>query len=302
MKNIINYYYSFNIINIFIVNKGYFFNYNDNSYMFVKLERPIDELNSIYNLYKELKTKKIFVNDIILNRDNQIISNVDNVPYVLIRDNTKNNMLSINDILYYQNNTLMITNDRKLFRNDWIKLWVKKLDYYENNSKLSKKYSKLNESIDYYIGLGENAISYLVNNYTSTNDIVLSHKRIKASSSSFDFYNPLNFILDSRVRDFSEYIKELFFKNRISFDEFKRCIDYMNFNKNEYILLIARLLFPTYYFDLYDLIINEEKKEDVIKNVLSKKNAYNIFLKNTFYYIVYTKKINIPFIEWIVKS
>ena len=76
----------------------------------------------------------------------------------------------------------------------------------------------------------------------------------------------------------------------------------MNFSKDEYILLISRLLFPTYYFDICDEIISNNVNEDKIKKVLDKSNDYITFLKSTFYYIIYNKKINIPYIEWIVQD
>ena len=69
----------------------------------------------------------------------------------------------------------------------------------------------------------------------------------------------------------------------------------------EYIELISRLLFPTYYFDIVDEIIINNEPLDIIKNVLNKNNEYIIFLKNTFNYVIYNKKINIPFIDWIIK-
>ena len=34
------------------------------------------------------------------------------------------------------------------------------------------------------------------------------HKRIKLNSTLFDLYNPLNLIIDFKVRDFAEYIKD----------------------------------------------------------------------------------------------
>lgn len=300
MKNIINYFYNLNVLELYDISNGVYFNINNNSYIFMKYDRSINEVKSIYSLYKELKGRNISINDIVLNRENQIISFVNNIPYILIKDNTKNGNIDINDLLYVQNNTLNIKNDKIICRNDWIKLWSLKLDYYDNNfSRLTNEYPLLRESIDFYIGLGENAVSYLVYNPINDNKMVLSHRRIDFSS--FSFYNPINFILDNRVRDFSEYIKNMFFNGNISFDEFSRYIDYMNFNREEYILLISRLLFPTYYFDLFDSIINKEIDEDKIKNVLNKKNDYVLFLKNTFYYIIYTKKISLPYIEWIIR-
>ena len=279
---------------------GYYFNINNNSYIFTIYNRPLNECSSIYNLYNELLKRKIFTNDIVLNKNNQIITMVNNVPYVLLKDNTINKRINMNDILYLQNNSINIYNDKLLFRNNWITLWEIKIDYYESRLKeMDNKYPLLSNTLDYYIGLGENAISYLVNNNIKVNDLVLSHKRIKMDDSSFEFYNPFNYILDSRVRDFSEYIKSLFFKDMITFENFEGYLNMLNFNKDEYILLISRLLYPSYYFDLFDDIVNNNEDENIIKNVINKNNDYILFLKNTFYYIIYKKRINIPIIEWI---
>lgn len=303
MKNIINYYYNLNLLDIYDVGDKYFFNINNKNYIFLIFDRPIEDAPLIYNLYYLLKERNIFVNDIITNKDNQIITIVNNVPYILIRDNTQSKNITINDILYIQNNTVNIINNKKLFRNDWVRMWEEKIDYYESQmGEVSRKYPILSDTIDYYIGLGENAIEYLVDNNYKVDNLCLSHKRININKGSFDFYNPSNFIIDSRVRDFSEYIKNLFFMDKINFEIFRNYLDYINFTKNEYVLFIARLLFPTFYFDQYDNIINYGKDENVIKNIISKTPSYINFIRNIMIYIVYNKRVNIPMIEWIIKK
>ena len=303
MKNIINYYYNLNLLDIYNINDKYYFNINNVDYLFVIFDRPIEDSTNIYNLFLELKKRGILCNDIITNKDNQIITMVDNIPYILLVDKTKNRNITMNDILYLQNNTIDILSDKKLYRTDWIKMWEDKIDYYEAQmNEMSIKHKKINETIDYYIGLGENAISYLVNNKVNPKNLCLSHKRIDINKGSFEFYNPVNFIIDSKVRDFAEYTKNLFFIDKINFDLFRYYLDYMNFTKDEYILLIARLLFPTYYFDLYDNIINYNLDENLINNIINKTDSYIIFLKQILMYIIYNKGINIPFIEWIIKD
>ncbi|MBQ9013221.1 MAG: hypothetical protein IJ094_06625, partial [Bacilli bacterium] len=118
----------------------------------------------------------------------------------------------------------------------------------------------------------------------------------------FDFYNPINYILDNRVRDFSEYIKNLFFLDMISINNYKYFLDYMNFTREEYILLISRLLFPTYYFDMYDNIINYNLDEKVMEDIINKTDSYILFIRYILMYIIYQKRVNIPFIEWIIKD
>lgn len=303
MKNIINYYYNFNLLDVYLVDNKYFFNYKNNDYFFIVFDRPIDDVQSIYNLFLELKKRRLLTNDIILNKDNQIITFVNNTPYILIKDNVKNKQININDILYIQNNTINIIKDKKLYRNNWINMWKAKIDYYEQlMNNISNKYKILNNTIDYYIGLGENAISYLVNNKITNNILCLSHKRIDVNKNSFDFYNPINYILDNRVRDFSEYTKNLFFLGKISINNYKYFLDYMNFTREEYILLISRLLFPTYYFDMYDNIINYNLDEIVIEDIINNTDNYISFIRDVMMYIIYQKRINIPFIEWIIKD
>ena len=302
MKNIINYYYNFNLINIYNINDSIYFNYKNNDYFFIKYDRSVNEIQSIYNLNSELKKRMILTNSIILNKDNQIVTFVNNTPYILIRDDVKTKKLTINDILYIQNNTINIIGDKKLYRIDWIKMWQIKIDYYEDLMiNIKKRYSLLYSNIDYYIGLGENAISYLVYNNVKDNNVCLSHKRINTNKNTFDYYNPINYILDNRTRDISEYIKDLFFSNN-NLDLIMYYLNYINLSKEEYILLISRLLFPTYFFDVYDKIINNELDEKIVKPIIDKTDSYILFIKNIFFFIIYQKGINIPYIEWIIKD
>lgn len=303
MKNIINYYYNINILNLYEVNNKYYFNYKNNDYIFLFFDRLIFEAPSIYNVYLELKRRRVLTNDIVLNKDNQILTIVDGMPYILIKDNLKNRMININDLLYFQNNTSNMNFDKKMIRFDYVKMWESKIDFYEEQYKtIQKQYKLIDDSFDFYIGLGENAISYLVNNKIKQVDFFVSHRRIDINKGSFDFYNPVNYIIDSRVRDLSEFIKNSFFNNKINFDIIKIYLDYMNFSKDEYVLLISRLLFPTYYFDMYDLIVNKKIDQSALLNIIERTGEYLSMVKKIFMYIVYQKKTNIPFIEWIIKE
>ena len=301
MKNIINYFYNLNLLSVYELNDRYYFIINNLEYFFVKFNRPLEDIKIVFDLYQELNSRNILVNDIITNKDNSVITMVNNIPYILLLNKVKNRVIDMNDILYMENNTINISKESKLYRTNWINLWSMKLDYYEKQmNEILKKYPILYNSIDYYIGLGENAISYLVNNKYVINNTCVSHKRVDIDLGSFDFYNPVNLIIDSRVRDFSEYIKNMFFKDKMNFDILEYYLNYMNFSKDEYVLLISRLLFPTYYFDIYDKIINNDLDEKIINRIINKTMDYILFLKKSILFIVYNKKINISFIEWIL--
>lgn len=303
MKNIINYYYNINILNLYEVNNKYYFNYKNNDYIFMTFDRLIEDAPVVYNIYLEMKKRRVITNEIILNKDNQILTITNGIPYILIKDNLRNKSININDIFYFQNNTYNIFNDRRIKRINYIEMWESKIDYYEEQNKsLKKQYKIIDDSIDFYIGLGENAISYLINNKAKQVSTFVSHRRIDINKGSFDYYNPVNYIIDSRVRDFSEYIKNSFFNDKINFDLVRIYLDYMNFNKDEYILFIGRLLFPTYYFDYYDLVVNKKIDESSLLNIIDKTNDYLTLVKKIFIYIIYQKKTNIPYIEWLIKE
>lgn len=148
------------------------------------------------------------------------------------------------------------------------------------------------DSLSYFIGMGENAISYLVNNLDSKSNVnlVVSHKRIYQERGSLNFYDPLNFVVDSRVRDVAEFIKETFYNKTLNLYDLKSYFNMANLNKNEYILLLGRLLFPTYYFDIYDDIINNGKSEELVINIIDRTDEYESLL-NTIYNLFYMKKM-----------
>ena len=71
------------------------------------------------------------------------------------------------------------------------------------------------------------------------------------------------------------------------------------FSFNEAILFMARMLYPSYYFDLYDEIINKETKESKLLNIRNKICEYEELLKEIYSYL--HLKYNIPEIEWLKK-
>ena len=303
MKNTVDYYYNIRIANLIKGSNDYYFFVGNDEYHLIKYDRPAEDLNSIYNLNIEMLKRNTLVHKIILNKDKQIVTLINNEPYILIKScKYKNEKVNAHDINYFQNMTYNINFDKILLRNQWIKLWSEKIDYYEYQiNQLGKEYPILCDSLSYFIGLGENAISYLINNIDDENDIfVVSHKRININKGSFEFFNPLNFVVDNRARDISEYIKESYFLEKFNLDEIKLFLNQNNLNKKEYMYLFSRLLFPTYYFDKYDEIINKKISEDIIISILNKIPDYEKFLLSIYRYIVYEKKVQLEPIEWIV--
>ena len=301
MNNIINYYYGLNIVDVYNLDNKYYFNYDNHNYFLIQFDRDLNDIKSIIDLCTVLKDRNILTNEIIINKYNSYLTPINNIYYVLIKEYSKDNMISMNDILYIQNNTININASKNLYRLNSVRLWESKIDYYESKIKeLHGKYVDM--SFDYFIGLAENAVVYLINNNVKVTNVTLSHRRIDINKGAFDFYNPINYIIDNRTRDFAEYIKNLFFKDKLDFDIFINCLNYMNFNRDEYILFFARLLFPTYYFDLLDEIIDNNENDSILENIINNADDYILFLKEVFNYILINKRMNIPFIPWIIKK
>ena len=292
MKNTINYYYNLNINTIHQKEKNYYFKVDNKNYLLLKCSN-IEELDDIYRLNMYL-SQILPVHRIVLNVNNEVITKINDSNYLLLGLFSNNNKINLNNIIELSNIRIPFSVD-KLKRNDWYNLWIKKVDYFEYQlSQIGKKYPLIRESFNYYIGLAENAI-ILVNNIDFNNiPLGLSHRRI--TNMSFNLYNPLNIVIDARIRDVCEYFKFCFFNNIDISMELELFLSYNSFNIDEAKLFLARMFFPTYYFDLYEKIIDNEIDESEIKKVIIKADNYEKILKQVYYHFK-NNQINIEWLE-----
>ena len=292
MKNTINYYY--NIIPITIHQKDEIYKIDTNYYQYILMPYygNINNLNIIYNF---LLSHNIYCHEIINNKENSIITIINNKNYILLKIHYNNkSIININNILSYN---FQIQINQKC---NWYRLWCQKLDYYEYQIReYGKKYPIIRESFSYYNGLCETAISLLSNIKIDNINMYINHQRISKNMTQLEFYNPLNLIIDTKVRDISDFIKIKFFKGDNSLEDIKKYIKMSNLNYNEVLLFYIRLIYPSYYFDTYDEIIQGKAKEDKLLNYINQSNKYEIFLKEV--YILLNNYYKLPEIEWIKK-
>ncbi len=306
MKNILNYYYSLHPDEISHKDNKYFFDYLDCKYVFEPFQRPLSDLDCLYKINKEMITREILVHEIILNNENKIATYVNNTPYVLMEIYiNKEARINLSDVCYINNNSVGIECDRILNRYDWVTLWETKNDYFEAQiNEISKKYPNLCNYANYYIGLAENAISYVkqANKIEDTTLISICHKRINSNDDLFELYNPLRYIYDFRIRDICEYIKSSFFNNE---NAYNIVIEYFKNNYISYkeaLLFYGRLLYPSYFFDLYDDIVNKDLNENLIENIAVKSEEYEIFLNNVYFFLTKIYNKYIPAVDWLIKK
>ena len=308
MKEIINFYYNFYVEEMEEHNNYCYFSYYGEDFYFAFLNRSEEELNELVDISDELRLKNIKVHDIILNRDKKIITKVNEKPYVMLKINglkTKN--ITFLEIVENINKLKLNKKNSNLYRNNWSNLWSDKVDYFEYQIKeIGKNKKVILDSFSYYIGLAENSISYVnkvnsIFSITENDNIVLSHRRIFYPNIALNYYNPLSFIFDLEVRDVAEYLKISFFNGNdslldlITFLKTKRLTNY------SYHLLYARLLYPSYYFDIYENIMNNNE-DDIEKliYIINRVNDYEQFLKLA--YLEINKYTSLEKIDWIIKK
>lgn len=307
MKESINYYYNLNVDEVENWNGTYRFYLRGETYYFAPSKRIDDELKDIIEVSKELKSRGIKCHDLILNRFGKLLTNVYNSNYILLR--IVGNGLEeydLYDMIKMNKSLILVESKSKLYRNSWGKLWSDKIDYFEYQiHEIGKGKKIILDSFSYYVGLGENAISYVnntTNNYqpSEKDRICLSHRRINYPNYKLNYLNPLSFIFDLEVRDIASFIKSAFFAGEDALNYLKEAIRSEHFSVYSMQLLYARLLYPSYYFDLYDQIMNEEEEEEKLIPIIEKADSYELFLKQA--YIEMNKFVPIERIEWILNK
>ena len=248
--------YNLNNISIYKKKNKISIKYNDERYIFKKIvnERRIFEIHSILN-------NKTEYYKIIPNIYNNIITEYNGNKYILLNENTNHEINSKEIYLETQK-----YNNYSINHSNWEKLWTVKNDYYELNE-IHNNY--LYESKEYYIGLAENALQFIKINSIKFNNLTITKLKIEKG------LYPDNAIIDCQEREISEIIKYKFFFSNIKYEELDELIKGKNIKK-----IIARLLYPNYYFDIYDEFLKGKENIKKIKDVAMQSIIIDFFLSS----------------------
>lgn len=185
---------------------------------------------------------------------------------------------------YYILNPKRLNKIKKL---DWYNLWIKKSDYiincYEN---IKGKNSIIDESINYYMVMLDMGICYL-KEYSNYYDYVYIQHGIILDNNKY-------IKEDIKERDFAEYLKYLFYNN---YDIEKVYNLIKNGNDFNYNLVVARLLYPSYYlFYLEEFVINNNDYDKLLY-IINRTNEYEVYVKSVVSEMnnFLSKKIVLPF-------
>ena len=302
MKNIINYFYNLNITELTNKDNIYSFYDNDELYHFYIYNNNIKNIDLTKDIDDSLK-KDTLIHEIIINKDNSIITYYNNIPYILCKININiNKPITLGEINYLSSK--VISTNSKITYHSWQDLWSIKMDYLEKViNENGKKYPIIVDSFNYFIGMAENAISYynnLSNKEVDNNSLVISHRIININDTVYAIYDPVNIIIDHKARDIAEYIKYSFFSNNSNiFKELNIYFKYNYYTKDDVVMLLARVLYPSFYFNMYEDIMINSKEEKIITNITSKLDKYELYLARVFKY--FNNFYNLPIPEWLNK-
>ena len=302
MKNIINYFYNLNITKLTNKDNIYSFYDNDELYHFYIYNNSIKNIDLTKDIYDSLKNDTL-IHEIIINKDNSIITYYNNIPYILCKININiNKPITLGEINYLSSKVI-ITNS-KITYHSWQDLWSIKMDYLEKViNENGKKYPIIVDSFNYFVGMAENAISYynnLSNKEVDNNSLVISHRIININDTVYAIYDPVNIIIDHKARDIAEYIKYSFFSDNTNiFKELNVYFKYNYYTRDDVVMLLARVLYPSFYFNMYEDIMINSKEEKIITNITSKLDKYELYLARVFKY--FNNFYNLPVPEWLNK-
>ncbi len=292
------------------VNDYYKFSCDASEYYIFQYLGGIEELFNIYEINKKMINKNIPIMEIV-NSIYDIYFIYENKIYVVVKSFAHEINLENSEIYYFDYLFKWLKNIEYNFRNEtifghyqnnWKNLWIKKVDQYETyiNSLVKKDFNSF-EFSSYYIGIAENAILYLssisnvLDNMNSS--VTFVHKKIEFNDFFVSFYNPLNIVVDYRIRDIAHYIHYIL---RFEEKSFIRLIDLFGIDilsVNEIRTMFARVLFPSFFFDSsLNYRYNVESDELLINHI-------NNYENNLRYLVVrLNDKLKFSNTDWLVKN
>ena len=268
MKEFIEYNYDLRCDDWAILNNLLYFKNLDKFYIISNFNRDEVEFEKVLNylISNNLKSLKV-----VMNKNGSYISEFNGKKYVVMESDCENEIIDFPICI----GGLINEN------NYWNEIWENRVVQLEKH----KRELSLNKDIfyilNYYIGLIEICIynyNLLIRKYGQKNGLSIQHNRIEFPIYSFSYYNPVNYLFDFEFRDFAEYLKMRFFYSDFSTDEAISVIDNYNFDNFSINMFFVRLIYPTYFLELYDMQNKNNVYSDLFYDLLKKSSQYENFI------------------------
>lgn len=268
MKEFIEYNYDLRCDDLAILNNLLYFKHLDKFYIISNFNRDEVEFEKVLNylISNNLKSLKV-----VMNKKGSYISEFNGKKYVVMESDCENEIIDFPICI----GGLINEN------NYWNEIWenrVVQLEKHKSELSLNKDIFYI---LNYYIGLIEICIynyNLLIRKYGKKNGLSIQHNRIEFPMYSFSYYNPVNYLFDFEFRDFAEYLKMRFFYSDFSTDEAISVIDNYNFDNFSINMFFVRLIYPTYFLELYDMQNKNNVYSDLFYDLLKKSSQYENFI------------------------
>lgn len=280
MKEILKKYYDIEINEYNAYADGIIFFVDDKKFYFCKTIFDKNYVISNYKLSLLIKTKNIMVHDYVFNKFNEIYSE----GYVLFKLNSFEDDVTFVDVI---KTSAVIMNEYDNYIS-MLDFWHQKIDYLEQQISELSNNKLINNSFDYFVGIGEVLLLYLKNNYHIGDNIYLVHNCLD-DLNTINYFNPLNFIGGDRYKDIISFIK-LNDDWKLLYTILDRC------SYNDKVYIFVRICFPFKYFELISDILINNKSDNELAILLTKINEYEECLRNM------EKVCGIKLFSWIKKE
>lgn len=268
MKEFIEYNYDLRCDDLAILNNLLYFKHLDKFCIISNFNRDEVEFEKVLNylISNNLKSLKV-----VMNKKGSYISEFNGKKYVVMESDFENEIIDFPICI----GGLINEN------NYWNEIWenrVVQLEKHKSELSLNKDIFYI---LNYYIGLIEICIynyNLLIRKYGQKNGLSIQHNRIEFPMYSFSYYNPVNYLFDFEFRDFAEYLKMRFFYSDFSTDEAISVIDNYNFDNFSINMFFVRLIYPTYFLELYDMQNKNNVYSDLFYDLLKKSSQYENFI------------------------
>ncbi len=259
MENIISYYYNLSVDNYKLINNVFII--ESNHYLFIAKEiKDLEMFKQIISINSDFYMP-------LINKDGEFSFEYNNKKYTLFRAD--------NPSLKVDNNFKLIPVIQNV-EIDYSKIWINNIDYFiKKITEMERSEIEKVNYLNYYIGMSENAviINEKAKKMSGLARITVSHYRICYPNYALTYNDPTELTLDFISRDLAEYIKTKFFFDKIDVNEVIELLNRYNINDKEIMFFLARLLYPTYYFDA--ITENNIEKQKII---IEKRKIYEHFL------------------------
>ncbi len=299
MRNLISYYYQLEPIDIHQSSHYYTFIVKNEKYRLQEVSNIA--IDQVYHFMMELLERGIYTHQIVKTITNEYSVVFDQKKYVLLKYYVdEKEEISLPILEEFQNQLMYIPFSKPSKSRRWSDLWSEKIDYFEYQmSQFGVKYPVIRESFAYYIGLAEVGIALFNTYFDAEEQTILSHKRIKCTSTFYDLYDPFNLIEDVKVRDSAEYFKSLYIKKGNILMEISMYLRSPSLSNYDRMLFFIRMLFPSFYFDVYEEIMDNQKSDEPLKEIIEKSKNYDQLLREI--YNELSNYMTVPYISWLKK-